>query len=253
MWKLIIWWVGIALESAILVRSFWNRTISHYPVFIAYISCVLGSELSRFFIYRSKWTIYRDWWWGTEFLCVLIGYWLIMSILEKALAPYEGPKHMARNVGLVTFSLVVVFTLGQWLTEPNISSLVTSLEVERNLRSAEVVLLGMILLVIFHYGISISDNLRGIIVGYGLYIAVDVAIYATRSFLGQSFQGVFSLIRSLSYLVALVVWVIAMWSYVPVPVAEQTPRLEADYQSLASATREKLGAMRSYLGRSSRR
>lgn len=248
MWSLIIWWAGIVLETAIVVRSAWNRTITQYPVFIAYISCVLGSEVSRFIMYRSQRPLYRQWWWATEFLCVLIGYWLIMSILEKALAPYEGPKRMARNVGLVTFSLIVVFTLGQWLMEPHISSIVTSLEVERNLRSAEIVLLGMILLVIFHYGISISENLKGIIIGYGLYIAVDVGIYATRSFLGQSFQGIFSLIRSLSYLAALVVWLVALWSYIPVPVAEQRPRLEADYQSLASATREKLGAMRSYLG-----
>jgi hypothetical protein len=162
---------------------------------------------------------------------------------------YPGANKFARTVGLTVFAGIVLFTTAEWLVERQSLLRLTSVDVERNLRGAETILLGALLLVIAYYGVSIGRNLRGIILGYGLYIALDVMFYATRSFLGHSFQSAFSVVRSYSYLVALLVWAVALWSYSPVSVPEAPARLEDDYQSLAMATRQRLGAVRSYLGR----
>jgi hypothetical protein len=251
---LAIWWFGIFLEGVILVQAMRSKAIAKYPVFFAYIAFVMASEVSRFIVHERAAGIYVVWWWSTEFIGVLLGYWVLLDILEKVLSPYTGAKKFARNAGLLILFVVLSFTTFEWLAEKHSSLALTSVEVERNLRSAEAALLCVLLvLVVAYYGVSIGRNLRGILLGYGTYIALDVMVNATRSFLGHSFQGVFSIIRSYSYLAALIIWTYALWSYVPVSTAEQAPRLEADYQSLASATREKLGAMRSYLGRSGRK
>jgi hypothetical protein len=250
---LTIWWLGIGLEFTILVQSVRTRSISRYPVFFTYLAFVMAAEVSRFIVHQRVPAMYAIWWWSTEFVLVLLGYWVIMDILEKVLAPYPGTRKFARTTGLLVLATVVSLTTFEWIAEKHSSLALTSVEVERNLRSAEAVLLCVLLLTIAYYGISISKNLRGILLGYGMYVALDVIVHATMSFMGYSFQSLFSFIRNYSYLLALLVWTFTLWSSSPLYLPAGPARLEADYQSLASATREKLGAMRSYLGRSGRK
>jgi hypothetical protein len=250
---LAIWWIGICLESLIIAQGIRSKVFSKYPVFFAYLAFVLASEVSRYVIYRRTPVLYRGWWWTTEFIGVLLGYLLIMSILEKVLVAYPGARKFARNIGLVIFAGIVLFTTAEWLFQHQISLALTSIEVERNLRGAEAILLGVLLLVIAYYGVAVGRNLTGIILGYGMYIAVEVMIDATRSHVGQSFHNTFSIVRTYSYMFALVVWTAALWSYSAVAQPQPPLQLETDYQSFADSTRERIDAMRSYLGKAGKR
>ena len=151
------------------------------------------------------------------------------------------------------FAGIVIFTASQWIVERRSSLAITSIEVERNLRSAEAILLCVLLLVVAYYGVSLGRNLRGILVGYGLYLALDLMIHAARTLWGQSFQDTYSKIRSYSYLATLLIWIVALWSYSPISLPVSSLKLEADYQTLASSTKDILEAIRSYLGRAGRK
>jgi len=250
---LAIWWIGICLESAIIARGVRSKVFAKYPIFFAYLVFVLASEVSRYVIYQRTPSLYKSWWWTTEFIGVLMGYMLIMSILEKVLIAYPGARKFARNIGLAIFAAIVLFTTAEWLFQHQISLALTSIEVERNLRGAEAILLGALLLVVAYYGVSVGRNLTGIILGYGMYIAVEVMSDATRSHAGQSFHNTFSRIRTYSYLFALVVWMAALWSYSAAAEPQPPFQLESDYQSFADSTREKIGAMRTYLWKAGKR
>jgi hypothetical protein len=250
---LAIWWIGIGLESVIIAQGVRSKVFSKYPVFFAYLLFVLASDASRYVVYQRSLALYQSWWWATEFIGVLLGYLLIMNILEKVLTAYPGARKFARNIGLVVFAGIVLFTTGEWLFQHQISLVLTSIEVERNLRGAEVILLGALLLLVAHYGVTVGRNLTGIILGYGMYIAVEVMIDAARSHVGQPFHSTFSKIRTYSYLFALIVWTAALWSYSAVAEPQPPLRLETDYQSFADSTRERIDAMRSYLGKAGKR
>ncbi|HTZ72653.1 MAG TPA: hypothetical protein VMB47_01925 [Candidatus Aquilonibacter sp.] len=250
---LTIWWIGICLESVVIAQGIRAKVFTKYPVFFAYLAFVLASEVSRYAIYERVRPLYRGWWWTTEFIGVLLGYLLIMNVLEKVLTAYPGARKFARNIGMFIFAGIVLFTSAEWLFQRQISPALTSIEVGRNLRSAEALLLSALLLVIAYYGVRIGRNMTGIIAGYGMYIALEVIMYACRALFGQSFQSSFSRVRSYSYLVALVVWLAALWSYSPVVQPEPPLQLESDYQAFADSTRERIDAMRSYLGRPGKR
>jgi hypothetical protein len=250
---LTIWWIGICLESVIIAQGIRAKVFTKYPVFFAYLAFVLASEISRFVIYEKARAVYQGWWWATEFIGVLLGYLLIMQILETALTAYPGARKFARNLGLIVFAGIVLFTTGEWLFQRQISLALTSIEVERNLRGAEAILLCALLGVVAYYGVRIGRNLTGIILGYGMYIALEVMLDASRSHFGHAFQSNFSRIRTYSYLVALIVWMAALWSYSPVTQPEAPLQLESDYQAFAGSTRERIDAMWSYLGRPGKR
>jgi hypothetical protein len=247
-----MWLAGISLESIILFRSFRSKMFSVYPLFYTYVVCVLGTEISRLVVYRFRPPLYTYWWWGTEFLSLLVGYLVIFDILEKGLAAWVGVKRFARIVGLIVLAGIVTFTTIELLARSHLKQELTSVEVERNLRFAELILLGGILLLVAYYGIPIGRNLKGIILGYGLYVGTMVMDGAARSYLGDSFHGVFSNVRSYAYLASLMVWTVALWSYYPNPVPSKPAGMGGDYEAMVTKTKNALGDVRSHLDKGGR-
>lgn len=248
----ILIWTGIILESAILFRLMKGKNYSNYPYFFAYITCVLVASVSNYIMSSMYPSIYGYWYWGFEFLCVILGYSVILEIIEKGLAPFEGARRSARWAGFLVFAGILCVTMTQWLTETHFLVANNSAEVEKNLRSAELILLMSILAVVSYYRLPLGRNLKGIVLGYGLVVASVVMDGAMRSYKGDSFQAVFSGIRGYSYLASLVIWLAALWSVHPNPVPNRPVRLEADYQALLLAIRSRLGAMRSHVGKAGR-
>ncbi|MGB0034852.1 MAG: hypothetical protein WBP79_05195, partial [Candidatus Acidiferrales bacterium] len=138
------------------------------------------------------------------------------------------------------------------MTVLNWSAAKTYAELERDLRAVQALVLASILGVIFYYAIAIGANLRGMAIGYGLFVATSIANLALRSYRHQSFYDTWLVIQPLSYLISLMVWTVAFWRYQPNPVPAPPARIESDYLELVSKTRKMLGSIRSHLGRSAR-
>ena len=118
-------------------------------------------------------------------------------------------------------------------------------ELERDLRGVQSVFLFGILAVVFHYGISMGRNMKGMILGYGLYVGSSLITLATQSYAvtyaGTSFYEIWKIVQPLSWNVSLVIWTFALWSFYPNPAPKPTIRLEEDYEVFASKTRSYCG------------
>jgi hypothetical protein len=250
---LVFWWGCIALEFIILVRAVRSRIIRTYPFFCAYLAVVLVGDLGLFCVYRLFTSgVYQYSYWIKEFVCVIAGYCVVFEIIQVGLAFYEGPKRFARNAALLVFAGVVGFTAVQSAVEHALRLVLTSVEVERNLRSAELVLLGLVIALVAYYGIPMGKSLKGIFVGYGFNVAVLVMTDSFRSHAGPAVGQMLSYIRSYSYLVSLVIWVIALWSYRPNAVPEVLAQPAVDYEALAADTKKAIDAVRSDIEKAAR-
>ena len=249
MLTLLLWWLGIILECVVLLRMGVNHVYRVYPSFFVYLACVMVSSASGYAVYRFRPTMYPAWYWTGDFVCVLAGYAVVLEILEKALAGYDGPRKLARRVGLLVFVSVVGFTTAQWVMHRGLPSIRSSIEVERDLRLSELALLAFAIVVVSYYGIQIGRNLRGIVLGYGLYVGVVVMDYAARSYLGESFHKVFSVAGGYSYLAALFIWAAALWASHPNPVPKRSAPGDLDYELLAAETRDAVESVRGRLGK----
>jgi hypothetical protein len=249
---LFAWGVGVILELTILARLIQTKNLSKYPYFSAYISCVLIATVSDYIVVQLRPSIYGYWYWVFEFLCVILGYSVIQEIIERGLASFKGARGFARVMGFGVFGVVVCIVIGEWLVAGSFAEILNSNDVEKTLRTAELILLASIVGVIFYYSVPVGRNLKGIILGYGIVVAVVVMDAAGRAYKGQSFQSTFSAVRTGSYLLSLLIWTTALWSKQPNPVPNRPVRLESDYQALALRVRNALGAMRSHLGKAGR-
>jgi hypothetical protein len=250
---------GITLEFVILFRAFRGETILKYPLFYAYLACVLSVDVSRdvaYFVLHSPW--YRQLYWGTEFLTLLVGYGVILEITRLAFERYEGAERFARAVIFCVFVLIFAYVGLKSLTANDWSPASSVGELERDLRGVQALVIAGVVVVALYYGIRMGRNLIGIVAGYGLFTATAVMTLAVRSYAGPKFDAAWKAILPYSYLACLLVWAIALWSYHPNPGSgpfppSQTPHQGGDdYRALAARTRGLLGSMRASLERSAR-
>jgi hypothetical protein len=252
MLTLTIWWATIVLELAILLRAFKTGAFREFPFFCIYLGCVLLSSASGYMVYQMRPSLYQYWYWTWEFVCVIAGYNVVLEVVERGLASHDGARKMVRSVALWGFAVIVAYVAIHSMLLRHSSVLISSVEVERELRTAEALLLAAIMGAVVYYRVAVTRSLKGIVVGYGLCVATIVITHSMRSYLGPWFQDYFSAIRSWSYLFSLLIWTFALWSYQPNPVPKGLGDSGTDYDVLAMTTREAVESVREQLGKAAR-
>jgi hypothetical protein len=252
MFSLSIWCATLALEFLLLIRALNGAFLRKYALFYVYVGWVLALSSVRLIIYLTEPAYYRAFYWHSQPLSVLIGCGVLWEIYRQALAGYPGAARMARNV--LFFSVLVVFSkvLVKAWTDPRWWIAETTAELERNMRVVQAILLIALVLVLAQYAIPLGRNLKGMILGYGLFISTSVINLTLRLFLGDSFQKSWQYLQPIFYLAVLSVWCWTLWSYQAAPLPATEAKIEEDYQLLAAGTRKRLFLIRSYLGRAIR-
>src|SRR6267378_8437708 len=249
MFGLVIWCSGIALELLLLVRGLQGKLFGRYPVFYAYVFFVWIQSLLRFSIYHLRPQLYLPVYWITEYLAILIGCAVVFEIFRVGLAAYPGTARMARN--LLAFLFVMAVTkglVGTW-NDPHWWSATTTIEFERALRTVQSLAIIALVVLFLFYSIPFGRNLRGVLLGYGLFIGESIIWLTLRASGGEKFRQFWSYVHPASYFVVLGIWAVHLWSYVPNPEPRRAVRLEEQYQRMAAATSRQLRAGCGYLAK----
>jgi hypothetical protein len=240
----LIWWSSIALEIVLLVRGLGTRLAYRLPVFYGYIAFVLFQDLARLVAIQSD-PVYKVVYWTTEFLGLGVGSLVVFEIYKVSLAAYPGAARMARNA--LAFVFLMALTKGI-LDAPALgvgwqaSSI--ALEVERALRAVQAAAILALVVLLLLYSIPFGRNLRGVLLGYGLFVGERVICL---SFVSLQSHDFWFYAYSASYIGALSLWLGYLWRYEPNPVPKVSVKLEGEYQKIAMATRRRLQEMRGYV------
>lgn len=243
----ILWWLGNATEAFVLVRSIREKLYEKYPAFYFYLSTVLLIELLRFSVFTFYPRAHRAFYWYTEFLVATVGYAVILEIYKQALRSSLGAARMAKTVLWGVLGAIVLKVTVNALVSPAWSPTATSAELERNLRTVQALLLMTIISLLAYYAVPIGRNLKGITLGYSLYVCASVMSLAFGSLPGYALRPEWRHVQPIAYLAALFIWSCSLWSYQPNPEPETEPEIEHDYMLIVERTRRVLSKARSYL------
>lgn len=244
-----IWWLNMALEALVLVRGVRGRSVSGYRVFYSYVLFVLLQSLLRFYLYQSGSPVYPSVYWSTEFLAVLLGCAVTFEIYRVGLRAYPGTARMARNILCIIFVLAATKAFVEASNDPRWWPIATSTDLELALRIVQAGSIGALVLLFLIYKVPFGRNLRGIVLGYGLFLSLNVIQVAFISTQGVRYLAFWSYVQSFAYLLVLAIWISHLWSYQQESLPETTVRLELEYQRLAAATRQRLRDARGYVGK----
>lgn len=247
MFTQILWWIGNATEAFILARSIKGKLYEKYPAFYFYLSAVLLVDLLRFAAYTFRPNLHRLLYWYTEYLVAIVGYVVILEIYKHALKSSPGAARIARIFLFGVLGTVILKVMGNALSGTAWSPAATSAELERNLRTVQLLLLFGIVALLAYYRIPISRNLKGITSGYGFYVFACVMCLAFGSLPDYALRPAWRLVQPIAFLAALFIWGGTLWSYQPNPEPETQSEIERDYKSLSEQTTRILSRARSYL------
>ena len=246
----ILWAAGIALESLILLRFLKCRLFRHFPLFFAYMVIVLSSTLILLPLYHSA--AYTNAYWAQEFLGLLAGFAVLLELIQVSFEGYAGAKRFSTAVLTAMFAVLIVYCIYKVAIAPPGKVYENFSDLERDFRAVQALALAGFLAVIAYYRIDIGKNLKGIVCGFGLVVGSIVLSDALRGYAGRSFDTAWAVIQPYTYFVALLIWVIALWSYAPAPAPDRTFESGGDYKIFARETKKRLRAIRADVGRAER-
>lgn len=247
----LVWWMCISLEVILILHSV-PAMLKRFPVFYGYIACVLVRDVSAIPIYTMWPGLYSKFYWSTAFVTAILGYTVIVEIYSRSLARFPGVARFIRTVLVGLLFLVAARAFAE-LFGGAANPLASSAAVlERDLRTLQAILLGALLAIFSLYRIPIGKNLRGIIVGYTLYVGVRVVELTAYAQSGKAVGIFVSKMEPIIYLICLGLWTLALWSRAPEPIVDTVPGIEQDYDLLSRQTRMQLARACAFLTRTVR-
>jgi hypothetical protein len=238
---------SLLLRGLILFRGYRSRTLWIYGWFYAYITSTVLADILINVARVHYLSAYKPVYWACQFTTLAIGCSIVLEIFRHVLEPYPGAERFARIFCLVTFG--IVFLAGFLFPLSDSGQLqAASIELERDVRCAQAVFLVVIVAVISYYVIPLGKNMRGMMVGYGIYLGVSLITLAVRAYKGMDFDRIWRVLQPLSFDISLVIWLSALWAFHPNPVPKWEVRIESDYEALAAETKRQLKKLLSYLG-----
>jgi hypothetical protein len=238
----IILWAGVALELVLVVRGLQAKLVSKFPWFYCYIGFVLAETVSLFRLYERAPQLYTRLYWIGEFIALILGSLVLFEIYRVALRPYPGTARIARNLLYFVFALA----FAKVLVNQSYGSLwwpaATIEELERNLRVVQGFAVLAIAVALIGYSIPCSRNLKGIVFGYGLFVANSIVQLSLLSHIGVWFHTLMVYTQPFSYLVVLAIWTAALWSPATEPVSPRAVLNLAvdDHPSLVARAKQDL-------------
>jgi hypothetical protein len=245
----IILWTCNFLEAVLLLRAVRGRFFARYSLFYVYLLWVLLRSLAGFYVMLRHSEQYSFFYWHTQFIDALLGCGIIFELYRQGLVHYPGAARMTRNVLALVFAIVISKVLSNALSGAALSPIPIAYDLERNFRIVQSVFLIVVIALFCYYAIPLGKNLRGMMLGYGLFLGTSVVNLTFRTQFGSAFQEWWVYLQPLSYVLVLAIWCSALWFYAPMPLPGPQSKFEYDYQMLSAGTRRRVAQVRNYLSK----
>jgi hypothetical protein len=152
---------------------------------------------------------------------------------------------MAQWVLAILFAMVVAKALAGLLVNPSLLVKPTIIELERDLRVLQAILLLGMLGLIVHYSLPIGKNIRSMLNGYGFFLGSAIVTLTLRARWGEAFQREWDWLQRIGWFMVLAVWSLISWSDSKDPIAQSL--IEEDYRHISQRTISAMGQLRHHL------
>jgi len=205
------------LEGLIVARGATGKVCKQFPLFYSYVVYCFCGYVGMTLIYWLDRGIYPSAYWIYYLVSILAEFMVLAEISDQIFRPFPAIRNLGRAV---TALISVVFGLLYIL--PTIVRSVSRSRalIDFTLRAS--VTKAVILVVLFyiarHYGSELGRNVGGLMLGFSIYVAMNIAMMASAKAFGSAlFGSVLWVMGPLAAGFSLLVWTVALWEVVPVP------------------------------------
>lgn len=216
----VLWFLGPAMQAAILVVMIRKGLRRDYPLFFSYLILEVATFFVLFGVFHLAYSQYFYAYWSVTSLTSILGFAAIYEAFRGALKGYAALREMAGILFRWVLVLMVVIGLMIAITsEGNKANQVVAgvLSFDRSVRLMQCGLVLFLVLFARHLKLSFRSHGFAIAAGFGISSAVELVLVTLRTHYGYMSDGSISLINSLAYASVLVLWLQALHAPEEVP------------------------------------
>ncbi len=204
---IVLWVVPLALQYAITAAMLRRRVVRIFPIFFSYTVLVASRETVLFFVRYSSKSYALIYWWG-DALAVLLGIGAIMEAARQMIPAHPFLRRILGSVWIfggiaAAMSLLLLFSAHASGPHPPLEWVFL---LERSARFLQACMLIVVIVLMSRFGLAGSHCLVGIVVGFGVYAAAELAGLELRSHLHFVTDVTLVLLNSAAYNLAAIIW-----------------------------------------------
>ncbi len=224
----------------LLARAVRGGFLSKFPFFYSYITYLLLSGVITHAQYIWWPVAYRTGAWFRMLLSYLAEFVVIAEISDHVFNPYPALRRLGRFLTLsVSLAFFAFYILPPFLKAPSSREILIFDLVKRS-SLAKAVLIIVLLAAARYYRLPLGANVSGLLLGFSLYLAINVANFALLESYGWPLYGhTAGYLAPVSLSLSLLVWTVAMWRYKPVLPASR--RLAGAAEGFSDRLSDQLG------------
>jgi hypothetical protein len=223
LWSLAIEYFGHFISLSLLLRAIRTRMWLRYPFFYFSLTFSLLAAICLTIIGTRNIVVYACWYWNLQFISMFVACGNIVEVLRLGFVRVSEAVSFARVIGGALLLTVLSFAVFYAALGPKGPHGQYHVLFERNFRLIQALFLLLLSVGIFYFAIPLGRNLRGIFLGYGVYIGSSLISLALESHFPRSFVLAWMLIQPLSYVLSLVIYLFSLWSFEPPVIPEFVP------------------------------
>jgi len=225
LYNVAVYFGTLILESLLLWRAYQQRLLKQFPFFYSYLLYDLCCASAVYSVHWIRPNLYSTAFWLYYLIGMIVEFAVLLEISEHIFQPFPVIRHLGQAVTiLITVTFVLVYILPALLESHQRSAALLQFTIRASLTKA--VILGAILIIVRHYGLKLGRNVGGLIVGFSIYLGVNIVDFGAAATYGRElYAKVLWALGPTSFALCLIVWTIALWEFAPNPQVRSTPML----------------------------
>jgi hypothetical protein len=240
----------LALEANLLLRAWLVSIVGRFPLFYSYITYVLISSLVALTVYYRFPKQYQAVAWFLLMVTWVAEFAVLLEVSDHIFEPYPSIGRLGR---LLTACICTIFFFAFIL--PSLlghqSRRVVFLDLSRSAFLTKAALIVVLLAAIRLYELPLRENISGMLLGFSVYLALNVVNVALDERFYPSYVPIFAVVGPSSYVLALTIWNVALWRFEPVVLAR--PAVRGAVEDMSDRPGDRLGRHETVLMRLFRR
>jgi hypothetical protein len=205
----LIFWIGTALQTAIVVTMLWRRLWRELPLFFSYtVFLLLCSLVFPYLKAVGPWTYFYGYW-GTEVLAWAWCLAAIQEVMTHLCAPYAAVQRLIVLLFRWAGALLIAIAFFTAYAAPGAEAarvMAGILVLERSVRIIQVGLLSLLFVFAGFLRLRWPHYVFGVALGFGIFCSVELAAITLRAHGGMAVNQLFVFLKPLAFVVAQAVW-----------------------------------------------
>lgn len=200
---------GIACQATLAVVLLYKRVWKTFPVFSWYFGVSFAATVF-IYLFRHNAALYFYSFWLVEASGIVLGFAVVYEVFRTVFSGHAGLRRLAALTFRWVLAILLLIGVVVFIRQASLGfrGLTTAvLVLEEATRIVEVGLLMCLFLLSSAFGLHWRQQVFGIALGLGVFVAVELISVTILGQLGNPAHDAVSVIRILSFNVSLLIWI----------------------------------------------